>query len=95
MFNIIGSVALAYLAGSGTTTNACVIGRGLFSAVRKAVAGEFRDAGVEAAAALVAPALMSYAASASLVMDVVDGARELIGNTLENAAPGLGWREAA
>ena len=32
MYNILGSIALAYLAGSGTVTNSSVVGRGLFRA---------------------------------------------------------------
>jgi hypothetical protein len=96
MFNLIGSVALAYLAGAGTTTNTAVVGRGLFRAVRRAVAGDFREAGVEALAALAAPAMMSYAATASFVIDAVDGAYDLIGTSLPDMAMGLpGHREVA
>jgi hypothetical protein len=75
MTNILGSIALAYIAGSGTVTNTAVVGRGLFSAARKAVEGEHRHAAAEALGALAAPALMSYAATASLVMDALEGAR--------------------
>ena len=77
MFNILGSIALAYLAGSGTVTNTSVVGRGLVRAVRHVADGAFREAGIEAVAALAAPALMSYASTCSLVMDVVDGAFDL------------------
>jgi hypothetical protein len=77
MYSILGSIALAYLAGSGTVTNSSVVGRGLFRAIRHMVDGEYREAGVETLAAVAAPALMSYASTASLVMDVVDGAYEL------------------
>jgi hypothetical protein len=79
MVNILGSIALAYLAGSGTVTNSSVVGRGLFRAIRHIVDGEYREAGIETVAALTAPALMSYATTASLVFDVVDGAYELAG----------------
>jgi hypothetical protein len=79
MVNILGSVALAYLAGSGTITNTSVVGRGLFRAIRSIAEGQFREAGVETLAALAAPSLMSYAATASLVMDVVDSAYQLAG----------------
>src|ERR1700683_1914928 len=74
MYNILGSIALAYLAGSGSVTNSRVVGRGLFRGIRHIVEGAYREAGVETLAALAAPALMSYASTASLVMEVVDGA---------------------
>jgi len=77
MYNILGSIALAYLAGSGTVTNSSVVGRGLFRAIRHMVDGDYRQAGVETLAALAAPAIMSYASTASLVLDVVDGAYSL------------------
>jgi hypothetical protein len=77
MYSILGSIALAYLAGSGTVTNSSVVGRGLFRAVRHLVDGQYREAGVETLAAVAAPALMSYASTATLVMEVVDGAYEL------------------
>ena len=77
MYNILGSIALAYLAGSGTVTNSSVVGRGLFRALRHMVDGQYREAGVETLAAMAAPALMSYASTASLVLEVVDGAYDL------------------
>jgi hypothetical protein len=83
MYSILGSIALAYLAGSGTVTNSSVVGRGLFRAIRHLVEGDYREAGVETLAAMAAPALMSYASTASLVLDVVDGAYELAGPAME------------
>jgi hypothetical protein len=83
MYNILGSIALAYLAGSGTVTNSSVVGRGLFRAIRHLVDGEYRDAGVETLAAVAAPALMSYASTASLILDVVDGAYDLAGSAMD------------
>src|ERR1017187_6498974 len=83
MYNILGSIALAYLAGSGTVTNSSVVGRGLFRAIRHMVDGDYREAGVETLAAMAAPALMSYASTASLVLDVVDGAYELAGPAID------------
>ena len=85
MYNILGSIALAYLAGSGTVTNTSVVGRGLFRAVRHMVDGDYREAGVETLAALAAPALMSYASTASLVLEVVDGAYALASPAMEEA----------
>ena len=68
---------------SGTVTNSSVVGRGLFRAIRHMVDGEYREAGVETLAAVAAPALMSYASTASLVLEVVDGAYELANSALE------------
>jgi hypothetical protein len=84
MYSILGSIALAYLAGSGTVTNSSVVGRGLFRAIRHMVDGDYREAGVEALAALAAPALMSYASTATLVMEVVDGAYDLASPVLDD-----------
>ena len=83
MYNILGSIALAYLAGSGSVTNSSVVGRGLFRAIRHIVEGDYREAGVETLAALAAPALMSYASTASLVLEVVDGAYALASPAME------------
>ena len=43
------------------------------------------EAGVETLAALAAPALMSYASTASLVMEVVDGAYSLANPAMDEA----------
>ena len=77
MITMLGTIAFAYLAGTGAVTNTSVVGRGLFRAVRHMAEGGYRQAGVEAAAALAAPALMSYASTCSLVKEVVDGAFDL------------------
>ena len=84
MVNILGSPALAYLAGSGVVTNSNVVGRGLFRSLRHVVEGNYREAGVEAIAAVTAPALMSYATTCALVMDVVDGAYDLADPALQD-----------
>jgi hypothetical protein len=49
------------------------------------VEGNLREAAVEALGAVAAPALMSYAATASLVMDVFDGAHALVRPVLRDA----------
>lgn len=95
MLNVIGSIGLAYLAGSGMTTNAAVVGRGLFRAVRTAVGGEYREAAVEGLAALATPALMSYGSIASLCMEVAEAAQELAGPALEAATERRAWSHAA
>ena len=96
MYSILGSIALAYLAGSGTVTNSSVVGRGLFRAIRHLVDGEYREAGVESLAAVAAPALMSYASTASLVLEVVDGAYALANPAMEEGEiPRFAGRRAA
>jgi hypothetical protein len=91
MFKILGPLTIAYLAGSGLATNACVVGRGLFRAAGEALKGNFGNAGQEAAAAIAAPAVMTYAAAANLVEEVVVGANSLIGGLLDHGEeePGL------
>src|SRR5262249_32625656 len=85
MFHILGSAALAYLAGSGGVTAAAVLGKGMVRAVRKAVAGNLHDAGVEAPAALAVPAVLGCTAMSALITEVVHGASELAGDALEGA----------
>jgi hypothetical protein len=93
MCNILGSFALAYLAGSGSVTNSSVVGRGLFRAIRHLIDGDYREAGVET---LAASALMNYASTASLVMEVVDGAYSLANPAMEEAeVPRFVQRKAA
>ena len=89
MLHPVGPVALAYLAGSGVVTNAGLVGRGLFRAVRRALDGDFREAGVEALAALTAPALLSYASAAAMVSEVLGSARGLINDLGDAAGPAL------
>jgi hypothetical protein len=86
MLNLLGPVALAYLAGSGVMTNTAVIGRGLVRSARRLAEGRLHEAAVEALASLAAPSLMSFAATASLVSDVVQGAYELAEPALAEVA---------
>jgi hypothetical protein len=95
MMDVLGAVALSYLAGSGTVTNCAVIGRGLFRSACHAVEGHWREAGVEALGGIAAPALMSYGATAELVLDAVEAARSLAGPALEAAGESLHDRSAA
>ena len=95
MVNFLGGVALAYAAGTGLVTNASLVGRGLVRAARAAAEGDLREAGVEALAALVAPAALTYSAVAGLVMEVVGDASDLAGGALQGASVPLIAREAA
>ena len=95
MLNLFGATALAYLAGSGTVTNTAVVGRGLFRSACRVFQGRYDEAAVEALAAVAAPALMSYGATASLVMDAIDAARDLAAPALEAAGEQLPRQDAA
>jgi hypothetical protein len=95
MINLLGSLGLAYLAGSGACTNAAVVGRGLFRAARTAVAGSYKEAAVEALGSLAVPALMTYGSMAGLVMDVIDAAQELAQPALEEATERRAFGHAA
>ena len=85
MISILGSIALAYLAGSGTVTNSSVVGRGLFRAIRHLVEGDYREAGVETPAAVAVPALMSYASTRRSCWT---------SSTVRMIWPGRRWRKA-
>jgi hypothetical protein len=95
MLNLLGLCGVSYLAAAGLTTNAAVVGRGLVRAARSAAAGNLSDATVEALGAVVAPVAMSYAATACLLMDVVDGAGDLVRPVLKEADPKVVERHAA
>jgi hypothetical protein len=81
--------------GTGLLTNAALVGRGLVKAGRAAAGGDLRAAGVEALAALVAPAALTCSAVATLVTEVVGGAPELADDALDDASEPLPAREAA
>jgi len=82
MFNILGAATIGYLTITGATTNGGVVARGLVRAGRHLLAGQCGPAAVEALAAVAAPAVMSYTATANLVGDVLEGATELFDNVL-------------
>ena len=95
MFNLLGVLGVGYLAAAGLATNAAVVGRGLVRAARSAAAGNLGDAAVEALGAVVAPVAMTYAATAALLLDVVDGAGNLVRPVLQEADPEGVERHAA
>ena len=95
MLNLLGLCGVGYLAAAGVATNAAVVGRGLVRAARSAAAGNLGDAAVEALSAVAAPVAMSYAATAALLMDVIDGAGDLIRPVLHEADPEGVGRHAA
>ena len=77
MLNLLGLFGVGYLAAAGVATNAAVVGRGLVRAARSAVSGDLGDAAVEALGAAVAPAVMTFAAAAGLVIEAVNSASTL------------------
>jgi hypothetical protein len=95
MLNLLGLFGVGYLAAAGVATNAAVMGRGLVRAARSAAAGNLGEAAVEALGAVVAPVAMTYAATASLLMEVVDGAGDLVRPVLREAEPERVERHAA
>jgi hypothetical protein len=95
MINLLGLVGLGYLGAAGAVTSTAVLGRGLVRAARTAAGGNLRDAAVEALAAVVAPVAMSYAATASLLLDVVGGAGDLVRPVLHEADSEMTARHAA
>ena len=95
MLNLLGLCGVGYLAAAGVATNAAVAGRGLVRAARSAAAGNLGDAAVEALGAVVAPVALSYAATAALLLDVVDGAGGLVRPVLHEADPERVERHAA
>jgi hypothetical protein len=95
MLNLLGLWGVGYLAAAGLATNAAVVGRGLVRAARSAAAGNLGDAAVEALGAAVAPVALSYAATAALLMDVVDGAGDLVRPVLQEVDLEMTERHAA
>src|SRR6516225_8592856 len=81
MVSLMGSTAVAYLAITGLATNLALAGRGMVRTLRRAARGELAGAGKEALEALSAPAILTQAASAGLVLEVLaavqDGAGAL------------------
>jgi hypothetical protein len=82
---MMGSTAVAYLAVTGLATNLALAGRGVVRTLRRAARGELADAGKEALEALSAPAVLSQAASAGLVLEVLAA--------VHDAADALGRKE--
>ena len=95
MLHILGGAALVYGVGTGLLTNASLVARGLVRAAGAAAGGDLREAGVEALAAVVDPAALTYSAVAGLVTEVVGGASELAGDALEGTSVPIPVREAA
>jgi hypothetical protein len=79
MFSLMGSTTVAYLAATGLATNLALAGRGMVRTLRLAARGELADAGNEALDALSAPAVLTQAASAGLVLEVLAVVHDVAG----------------
>jgi hypothetical protein len=77
MISLMGSTAVAYLAVTGLATNLALAGRGVVRTLRLAARGQLADAGKEAVDALSAPAVLTQAASAGLVLEVLAGVQDV------------------
>jgi hypothetical protein len=78
MLSLMGSTAVAYLAVTGLATNLALAGRGVLRTLRRAARGELADAGKEALDALSTPAVLTQAASAGLVLEVLAAVRDVV-----------------
>jgi hypothetical protein len=77
MISMLGSTAVAYLAVTGLATNLALAGRGVVRTLRRAARGELADAGKEALDALSAPAVLTQAARAGLVLEVLAAVQDV------------------
>jgi hypothetical protein len=77
MLSMMGSTAVAYLAVTGLATNLALAGRGAVRTLHRAARGELADAGNEAVDALSAPAVLTQAASAGLVLEVLAAVQDV------------------
>jgi hypothetical protein len=77
VISLMGSTTVAYLAVTGLATNLALAGRGVVRTLRLAARGELADAGKEALEALSAPAVLTRAASAGLVLEVLAAVQDV------------------
>jgi hypothetical protein len=78
MVSLMGSTAVAYLAVTGLATNVALAGQGVVRTLRRAARGELADAGREALDALSAPAVLTQAASAGLILEVLAAVQDVV-----------------
>ncbi len=77
MFSMLSAAVLGYFVAAGVVTTTAVAGRGLIHSVRLAAQGQYGAAGLQALAALATPAVLAQTATAELLVDVIEAAREL------------------
>jgi hypothetical protein len=88
MMQFLGPATLAYLSGSGFVANGAILTRGVLRATRRLLQSEFDKAGLELASAVIAPPMLAYNPTKHLVVDVVEGATELIDGLLHRGEEG-------
>jgi hypothetical protein len=79
MISLMGSTAAVYLTITGLATNLALAGQGMVRTLRRAAQGELADAGKEALEPLSAPAVLTQAASAGLVLEVLAAVQDVAG----------------
>ena len=82
MLTFAGTLLFGYLAGAGVVTNGSILARGLKRSVELAINGNIREAGSNLLVAVTAPAVISVAAVAALVCDVISSASAIAGPAL-------------
>jgi hypothetical protein len=87
MLSLMGSTAVAYLAVTRLATNLALAGRGVVRTLRRAARGELAEAGNEAVDALPAPAVLTQAASAGLVLEVLAAVQDVARLSSQTAPP--------
>jgi hypothetical protein len=95
MFSMLSATVAGYFVAAGLVTTAAVAGRGLVHSVCLAAQGQYGAVGLQVLAALETPAVLAESATAELLADVIDTARELSGQTLDAAQPTLNAENAA
>jgi hypothetical protein len=78
MLSLMGSTTVAYLAVTGLATNLALAGRGVVRTLRRAAQGKLAEAGKETLEALSAPAVLTQAASAGLVLEVLAAVQDVV-----------------
>jgi len=87
VFSMLCATVAGYFVAAGVVTTTAVAGRGLVHSVRLAAQGQYGAAGLQALAALATPAVLAQTATAELLVDVINTAHELSGQTLDAAQP--------
>lgn len=95
MFSVLSATVAGYFVAAGLVTTTAVADRGLVHSVRLAAQGQYGAAGLQTLAALATPAMLAQTATADLIVDVIDAARELSGQTLDATQPTLNAEKVA
>jgi hypothetical protein len=86
MLSMLSTTVAGYFVAASLVTTTAVAGRGLVHSLRLAAQGQCGAAGLQA---LATPAVLAQTATAELLGDVIDTAREFSGHTLDATQPTL------